>query len=153
VEMSVKLGPVPVFRYRHRALERWAAGRFSSLETTTDSNGKLERVSARRTDKGLSLETAKGLVPMPANALPFTHWNSQVYGTPLFNPQEGKLLRVTAVRKGDSPAKLANGKITNATLWSIRGETEIDDWYDPSGVWTALRGKLKDGSMLEYRRV
>jgi hypothetical protein len=48
------------------------------------------------------------------------------------------MLKVTAARKGDT--------------WSVRGEAEIDDTYDESGVWTALRGKLKDGSMIEYRR-
>ena len=142
VEMSVKLGPVPVFRYKHHAVERWAGGRFASLESNSNTNGKLERVKARRDDQALSIETIKGPVSMPPNALPFTHWNPKAFGAPLFNPQEGKLLKVTAARKSDG----------SATLWSVRGETEIDDWYDPSGVWLALKGKLKDGSLMEYRR-
>jgi hypothetical protein len=33
------------------------------------------------------------------------------------------------------------------------GESQIDDWYDSAGEWVALRGKVKDGSVLEYRRV
>ena len=142
VEMAVKLGPVPIFRYRHHAVERWNVGRFDSLETNSNTNGKLERVSAKRNDQGLSVVTASGPVKMPVNALPFTHWNAKVFGSPLFNPQEGKLLKVSAARKGDG----------NSTLWSIRGETEIDDWYDSAGVWSALKGKLKDGSVMEYRR-
>ncbi|CAN5816152.1 hypothetical protein BH11PSE1_BH11PSE1_14690 [soil metagenome] len=139
VRMTVKLGPVPVFRYRHHAVERWTGGRFASLETTTDSNGKAERVSARRTDSGVTIETAKGRITGPPGVCPFTHWNPEVFAGPLFNPQEGKLLKVTA-------RKVAAGQ------WSVRGEAEIDDWYDDAGVWTALTGKLKDGSMLEYRR-
>ncbi len=143
VDMAVKLGPVPMFRYRHHAVERWSAGRFDSLETNSNTNGKLERVSAKRTDRGLSLETANGPVKMPANALPFTHWNAKVFGSPLFNPQEGKLLKVSAARRADG----------SSTLWSIRGETEIDDWYDQVGVWSALKGTLKDGSRMEYRKI
>jgi hypothetical protein len=139
VQMLVKLGPVPVYRYIHHAEERWAGGAFSSLETSTNGNGKLQTVSARRTDSGLVIETGKSRVVGPANAAPFTHWNPEVFGKPLFNPQEGRMLKVTAARKG--------------ATWSIRGEAEIDDTYDAAGVWTALRGKLKDGSTMEYRRV
>ncbi|MES2341164.1 MAG: DUF6134 family protein [Pseudomonadota bacterium] len=140
VRMTVKIGPVPVFRYHHRAVERWSSGRFVSLETRTDSNGKAERVSARRTEGGVIIETAGARITGPANVRPFTHWNPEVFSGPLFNPQEGKLLKVTARRI--SPGQ-----------WAVRGEAEIDDFYDEAGVWTALKGRLKDGSILEYRRV
>ncbi|WP_340647512.1 DUF6134 family protein [Phenylobacterium sp.] len=140
VRMTVKLGPVPVFRYRHHAVERWTGGRFASLDTTTDSNGKAERVSARRTEAGVIIETAKGRITGPAGVRPFTHWNPEVFSGPLFNPQEGKLLKVTT-RK------------VSATQWAVRGEAEIDDFYDETGVWAALKGKLEDGSRIEYRRL
>lgn len=139
VQMLVKLGPVPVYRYIHHAVERWAGGAFASLETTTNGNGKLQKVSARRTESGVVIEGGKGRIIGPAGAAPFTHWNPEVFGKPLFNPQEGQMLKVTAVRKG--------------ATWSVRGEAEIDDTYDAAGVWTALRGKLKDGSTMEYRRL
>lgn len=139
VGMTVKLGPVPVFRYRHHAVERWAGGRFASLETTTDSGGRAERVSARRTEAGVIIETAKGRVTGPPGVRPFTHWNPEVFAGPLFNPQEGKLLKVTARKVGPRQ-------------WAVRGEAEIDDFYDEAGVWSALKGRLQDGSMLEYRR-
>ena len=139
VRMAVKLGPVPVFRYRHHAVERWTGGRFASLETTTSSNGKAERVSARRTEAGVIIETAKGRITGPAGLRPFTHWNPDVLAGPLFNPQSGKILKVTARRVG-------------ANHWAVRGEAEIDNWYDEAGVWTALKGKLEDGSRIEYRR-
>ncbi|MDO8324352.1 MAG: hypothetical protein Q7T23_15595, partial [Phenylobacterium sp.] len=58
---------------------------------------------------------------------------------PLFNPQGGKILKVTVRRGG-------------ANHWAVRGEAEIDNWYDEAGVWTALKGKLEDGSRIEYRR-
>lgn len=139
VQMLVKLGPVPVYRYIHHAVERWASGAFASLETTTNGNGKLQKVSARRTETGVVIEAGKGRIIGPAGAAPFTHWNPEVFGRPLFNPQEGQMLKVTATRKG--------------AVWSVRGEAEIDDTYDAAGVWTALRGKLKDGSTMEYRRL
>ena len=153
VSMVVKLGPLPVYRYHHHAVERWTAGRFLSLDTATEANGKAQKVTARRSDGGLVIETLKGRVAAPANATPFTHWNLEAFGKPLFNPQEGKLLKVTAARKGAAQIKLANGKSVEAQLWVVRGETEIDDWYDAAGVWTGLKGSLKDNSVIEYRRI
>ncbi|WP_304175267.1 DUF6134 family protein [Phenylobacterium aquaticum] len=151
VQMLVRLGPVPVYRYRHHAVERWQAGHFASLETTTDANGKAQKVEAERQAGGVLIQTAKTRVQAPVGASPFTHWNPQALAGPLFNPQEGKMLQVTARRRPDGLA--APGGRTAATLWSVRGEAEIDDWYDADGSWLALKGRLKDGSVMEYRRV
>lgn len=153
VVMKIKLGPVPVFNYRHQATEKWAGGRFASLTSTTNANGKPQKVSAQRTGKGVIIETAKGEITAGASTLPLTHWNPDAFAGPLFNPQEGKLVKVTARRSGPEAVKLANGGGVNASRWSLRGDAEIDDWYDPAGVWVALRGKLPDGSTMEYRRV
>src|SRR5437870_724520 len=39
VAMTVKIGPVPVYRYRHRATEKWRGTQFVSVETFTEANG------------------------------------------------------------------------------------------------------------------
>lgn len=149
VVMTVKLGPVPVYRYSHRAVERWSGGRFASLETATNGNGKIQKVIARRTDGGVIIEAARNdRITAPASALPLTHWNAEALSGPLFNPQEGKMLKVAARRVG---RETLNG--VAATRWSLTGETQIDDWYDANGAWLALRGKLPDGSTMEYRRL
>lgn len=153
VSLLVKLGPVPVYRYTHRALERRRGGRFSSLESTTNGNGKLQRVAARREGDAVLIEGAGGQVRAPADAQPLTHWNAAALTGPLFNPQEGKVLRLTARRIGLERVKLAGGGMIAATRWSLRGESEIDDWYDQGGEWAALRGRLADGSVMEYRRL
>lgn len=140
VAMTVKLGPVPVYKYKHSATERWTAGRFASLDTTTNANGKMKRVTARATASAVQIDGPSGAVRGPADAAPLTHWNPAVFGRPLFNPQEGKMLNVRCVR-------------VRPGQWQVRGEAEIDDFYDGSGTWTALKGKLEDGSSMEYRRV
>lgn len=140
VEMVIRLGPVPVYRYRHHAAERWSGGRFQSLATTTSANGKRMAVAAERSDGGVAIDGAAGRVQAPAGAAPLTHWNPKAFDGPLFNPQEGKLLKVTA-------------RAVGARHYAVRGETQIDDWYDEAGAWSALRGKLPDGSTIEYRAI
>lgn len=153
-DFTVKIGPVVLFRYRHEALERWREDRFESLETHTDSGGKRESVVATRTPSSVVIAT-QSPKPMaaPASALPFTHWNMAIARAPLFNPQTGALLRQTARQLGPSIVTLADGRRLQAQHISFSGDAAIDDWYDGEGTWTALRGRLIDGSMLEYRRL
>ena len=152
VAMSVKLGGVTVYRYRHTAREVWADGRFESLETVTDATAGDRKVSARRTPSGVLIRTGRREVLAPAGTAPLTHWNPKVLTGRLFNPQEGDLVRITASPKGMRPVTLADGRSVEAQVWALRGEADIDNWYDRAGVWTGLKGRLKDGSTLEYRR-
>lgn len=139
VSITVKVGPVPVYRYRHSATERWRNGRFATLETSTTANGRTKRVVAEATAAGVVIDGPAGKVRAAPGAAPFTHWNTAAFAGPMFNPQEGTLLKVRTRRVGPGH-------------WSIRGEVEIDDYYDDQGAWKGLIGKLEDGSRMEYRR-
>lgn len=139
VAMTIKLGPVPVYRYRHTATERWRNGRFASLATSTVANGKSKRVVAEAGGSSVAIDGPAGKLRAAAGASPLTHWNTDAFAGPLFNPQEGGLLRVRA-------RQAAPGH------WTIRGEVEIDNFYDGAGAWKGLTGKLEDGSRMEYRR-
>jgi hypothetical protein len=153
-EFAVKLGPVSLFHYRHQASERWTGDRFESLETSTEQNGKTQRLTARREGEGVMLETADGPRPAaPASAVPFTHWNRRIAGAPLFDPQTGKLMRERVSAPTQARATLASGASVPAVVVVFRGDANVQDFYDASGVWTGLLGQLKDGSMLEYRRL
>jgi hypothetical protein len=140
VAMTVKVGPAPVYRYKHTAVERWAGGKWLSVETTTNANGKAYKASGRAMRSYVHIDGPAGPARGPADAVPLSHWNQASFGRPLFNQQEGKLLKVRCTQ-------LAPGH------WAVRGEAEIDDFYDAAGTWLALKGKLEDGSHMEYRRV
>jgi hypothetical protein len=140
VDMVVKIGPVPVYKYKHSATERWTAGKWASIDATTNGNGKIQKVSARTMPGFVQITGPKGEVRGPADAAPLSHWNQATLAKPLFNQQEGKMLKVTSTR-------------VKTGHWQVRGEAEIDNFYDASGNWLALQGKLEDGSKMEYRRV
>jgi hypothetical protein len=140
--MTVKIGPVPVFKYHHHAVERHADGMvFTALVASTSSNGKEERVEAERTGGGVRVDCTYGKTTLSADANPMNHWNREIFaGGPLFNPQTGKVVKVRIARPAPNHV-------------TIRGEAEIDDYYDDAGTWQSLTGKLDDGSKVEYRRV
>jgi hypothetical protein len=151
--MLIKLGPLPVFNYRFRSTERWRAGRFVELESHSTTNGKIEQVRTHRTEGGLTLDLGARTLSIPSDAAPLSHWNPKAFGAPLFNPQTGELLKVS-VHRGEDPAfALPTGKTIRTTSYTLAGTADLTDWYDPAGVWTGLKGKVKDGSYIEYRRV
>jgi hypothetical protein len=138
--MTVKLGPVPVFKYRHQAVEKRTGAAFASLETSTVTNGKNEHVVAEKTGAGIVVDCASGKATLAGDTNPMTHWNPQIFSGPLFHPQTGKILKVKT-------ARLGAGHVT------IRGEVEMDDFYDDAGAWLSAKAKADDGSTIEYRRV
>ncbi|HEY3948866.1 DUF6134 family protein [Phenylobacterium sp.] len=138
--MTVKIGPVPVFRYHHHAVETRRDGLFATLETATTTNGKAERVEAERTDGAVRVDCATGKAVLAANVNPLTHWNPRIFDGPMFNPQTGKMMKVRVSRE-------------TTTRWAIRGEVEMDDTYDETGAWLAAKAKADDGSTIEYRRL
>ncbi len=151
--MLMKVGPVTVLDYRHHSEEQWSNGQFMGLSSRTVRDGVTESITVARTDNGIAITTAKGRGVAPSSANPLSHWNSAVLSGPLFNPQTGKMLTMTAVPQGRTTVALANGARVGATQWSLRGETAIDDWYDEAGVWAGLKGQLPDKSTMEYRRL
>jgi hypothetical protein len=153
VSMTLMLGPVTVLKYTHHASEHWRAGRIESLETRTVANGNAQHLSAKRTGDAVTVDGSKiGHAVLSGAAAPMTHWNADAMHAPLFNPQDGKLVRESLAHSRGSftppnTSTLATSKIV------MTGEAELTDWYDTSGAWLALRGKVKDGSFVDYVRV
>jgi hypothetical protein len=61
------------------------------------------------------------------------------------------MLREHIARQEGDALRLPDGRSIQATKVTLIGDTEIVDWYDETGAWVALRGRLKDGSYLDYR--
>ena len=67
VALTVKVGPVPVYKYRHSALEKWSGGKWVSIETTTNGNGKVQKASGRQMGGYVQIAGPKGSVRGPAS--------------------------------------------------------------------------------------
>jgi hypothetical protein len=85
--------------------------------------------------------------------MPLTHWSQRAFEGPLFNPQTGALMRETVSRAAEQMLEVSGGRSVRAIRFALTGEAEITDWYDETGVWTALRAKAQDGSFVDYRRI
>lgn len=150
---KVGLGPLTLFDYRHQATETWRGGQFAAFQSHTLTNGKREQVSAVRRPGGLAVQTLTGSHDLAPEAMPLTHWSQRAFEGPLFNPQTGALMRETVSRAAEQMLEVSGGRSVRAIRFALTGEAEITDWYDETGVWTALRAKAQDGSFVDYRRI
>jgi hypothetical protein len=152
VDLLVKFGPIPVFRYTFRSLETWRGGVFSALDSEAETNGRRDQVHAISGPSGVTIQTVRGRShTAPADALPLSHWNPRALRNPLFNPQTGAVLKERIGRQDGETLRLPDGRAIPTTKITLVGDSEIIDWYDAAGAWIALRGRLKDGSYLDYR--
>lgn len=154
VRITVHIGPVPVYHHTQHCIEHWKGDRFVGLESTTSSNVSHDVVTARRVADGLRIEPGSGApYTAAAETLPLTHWNRFAYQGPLFEPQNGKLLKEALVARADDMIAVADGSMVKVTRWSVTGDGVMDDYYDAEGVWAGLHVKVRDGSRVEYLRL
>lgn len=153
IDLAVSFGPVPLYRYRHRAREVWASGQFASVEADTNDNGTTLRVRAERSGTAVMVSsTQSGDYAAPSMALPSTHWNRRMLDVPFINTQTGELLRSAVSPLGTGQVETASGMRIPVRRFEIRGPILLETWYDEGATWAGLRFKGRDGSQITYRR-
>ena len=154
VDLKVGIGPIVLFRYKHRATEVWKNGQLFSLDTETNDDGTPDKVTGRATDAGFTVEGTKAkLYTAPADALPATHWNRKMLDGPWINTQDGRLLRPKVTPMGPDMIPTAIGTKIPADHFALTGDAILDTYYDSTRNWVGLNFKAGDGSLILYERV
>lgn len=152
IAMAARIAGLTVFNYRHHCEEIWRGGKFMELHSNSVRDSDKDFCTAVRTANGIAITNKDGPLIAPPTANPYTHWNGATISGPMFNPETGFMLRLTAQPMGHEPFALASGAKVMANHWALRGESEIDEWYEDSGAWAGLRAVFPDKSIVEYRR-
>jgi hypothetical protein len=152
VDLIYKLGFITVYRYTHRATERWEGGQVVVVQTTTDDNGEKNQVTARREAAGLVVQGTKApRYVAPANALPATHWNRAQLDGPWINTQDGRLMHPKVAPGGTAAIPTANGGTIRANRFALSGDVQMDTFYDAHPTWAGL-AFTKGGAEIRYER-
>lgn len=151
IDLSVGLGPITLYRYRHRSQEVWQSGRLVGLATETNDDGDAVTVSARSTPDGLTVEAGGAARTLPALTVPTSYWHRAVLDrAEMLDSQDGRTRRLTITPLGREDIEVA-GRATAADRFRISGDLEMDLWYLPNGDWAGLEFTAK-GSKITYRR-
>lgn len=150
---TVRFLGVTLYRYQHRAVERWRDGCLQALSADTDDNGRRTSVSAGAQGDRFEVSTpqsqsAQGCV------LSFAYWHPALRTQQrLLNAQTGRIEPVRIAALGDGTLELGERRIA-ATQWRISGLPQpIDVWYSAQGDWLGLDTRVDGGRTLSYRRI
>lgn len=145
VEILVKFGPITLYRYNHRNVEHWEAGKLISMEAETNDDGSKNAVRLRRRSDEILVESANGVSYVaPHNAIAATHWNMTELQVPMVNPQNGQLLQPTVTKAAsDGPGG----------HFVLSGDVDLELWYDKDQTWSSLAFKADDGTIISYERI
>jgi hypothetical protein len=150
--LRVGLGPITAFKYLLRTRTQWQGGRIAALTSVINDDGDVFRVEARQTARGLVVEGHEGKLTMPVEILPTTYWRADMVDREeLLSTQHGRVLKVGFENLGTETV-LSEGREVSATHYAMRGDLDIDIWYDARGEWVKLTFKVGD-SNVEYKRV
>lgn len=158
IDILVKLGPIPVYRYKHRATEKWQQNQLMALTSDTNHDGSQQFVRAIREAAGLVVTGSKApRYTAPEGVLATTYWNKAMLGSPpgehrVINSEDGRLFDIGVTDLAQEPVKLANGGTQLARHFRTVGQLALDLWYDDTGQWAHLEFS-QDGSTIIYEKL
>ncbi|MDB5376315.1 MAG: hypothetical protein JWR00_761 [Rubritepida sp.] len=136
---------VVVYRFEHRYTEVTRGGRFLSVTSRQNRNGRIVEVQAEATPRGVAIHGTEGERTLRADAVPLSWWEPQRFGgaAPIFGTTTGQLMDLRWTRE-----PIAGG----GTRWRCAGEVDAVLDFAADGRWTAYQVLGDDGSTVIYER-
>jgi hypothetical protein len=137
-QLLVRVLGIPVYRYGHRANERWQGDCLRELRADTDDDGRRQQVEQRYDGECL---------------MSFAYWNPRLLAQQhLIDPQTGRLEPVQVEQLADAPVDVG-GRPVPAKGWRLVTKAQrISVWYAAEGGrWIALDAEVKGSGTLRYR--
>ena len=146
------IGPIAFFRYKHRATVYWQHDEVVSIDAQTDDDGTPRQMTGRRDESGLVVEGSKApRYIAPPRSLPGTHWDKAMLDAPFINTEDGRLMSPKVTLVGTETVQVGSGSV-EAQHYTLRGDANLDTFYDRTPSWVGLRFAAKDGSEIRYLR-
>lgn len=156
---DVKLLGVTVYKYRHRASERWQGDCLASIEARTDDGGKVSEVRGNADGSGrIALEVRNGDQGEPARSatpsscmMSFAYWNpSLATQRALLDPGTGRVEAVRITPLPETKIEVAGQEAPVRGLRIAGLKQPIDVWYQ-GDRWVGLDTQVDGGRKLSYR--
>jgi Domain of unknown function (DUF6134) len=151
IDIAVKVLFLTAFRFKHEAEEIWHAGRLVSVESTTDDNGTLLRVTGKAVADGFRIVSEDGPFLaaghlLTSNAL----WDSRIVReNRLIDVQHGGEIGLVTKPLGDEQVDTPQGPVRASRYQMITPYYAGTVFHDSDGRWVKALLELK-GETIEY---
>ena len=152
---DVKFLFITAFRYRHRNTEIWNDGCLSSIDASTDNNGKQLDVRGEIGDGNFNLLADQGSTRLPGCVRTFAYWNPAILESQrLLNSQSGAYEDVTVTLDGREEVTVAGEPVDSLRYRLSAQAGEIILWYSSEdNTWLGLEAPAKGGRRIRYQAV
>lgn len=152
---DVKFLFVTAFRYRHQNTEIWNHGCLSSIDASTDSNGKQFDVRGEINAESFDVLSAEGSATLPRCVQTFAYWNPAILESKrLLNSQTGAYEDVSVTLEGREQLVVAGERIDTFRYRLSAQAGDITLWYSSEdNTWVGLEAPAKGGRKLRYQAV
>lgn len=150
INLKIKFAFVTVFEYTHRNREVWRDNRLVSIDTTTNNDGELLRITGRADADGFRVTDGNGVERVfESGVLPTSYWHPRTpEATQLLNTQTGELANVTI-----TPVPLRSATVPDrARQYSVGGDLKLNLWYADGCLQKLNFRAPRDNSLIDYRR-
>lgn len=149
VDIEVTFGPFTLYKYEQQNRARWAGEELAAFRSVTNDDGDDYVVEANRTEQGLAVSVNGEATSVLPNWFPTTYWDKRtVMQNTLVATQDGGLLDVEINPAGTETLNVL-GMDTVAEKYEMRGDLELDLWYDDQDRWVKLAFSYR-GNTFEY---
>ena len=150
-EVRVKVAFVTVYRYEQTETERWVDGRLVALNSVTDDNGTLHKVTATSRGNVLAVNADGKTSEVDPAVMPVSLWNAAlVQKTIALDTQDGSLVKLSVVDHGKEQLVL-QGRPLTAHHYSIKTSFPQEVWYDGQNRLVKVQLRGSDGSTIHYQ--
>jgi hypothetical protein len=149
---EVGIGPISAFIYLLRIDTVWKDGDVLTLSSRVNDDGDDYSVEVRPGPDALAYSGAKGQGSVERDILPSTYWRTDLTTRDhILDAQYGGVRRITMTDLGTERVPV-KGETVSARRWSMRGQLDLDLWYDDAGEWVRLDFTKGDSHVI-YERV
>ncbi|MEQ8334411.1 DUF6134 family protein [Nisaea sp.] len=148
-----KIGPFTLYYYALRARDEWKDAQLLSARGMVNDDGDFFKVDGRAESGGFRFAGREGehLAPFAAS-VPSTYWNTSLTrASKLIDLQYGRLRDIAMTKLGTETIE-SEGRQVEATRYEMRGELDLDIWYDTRGEWVRMSFTV-DESDFDYVRI
>ena len=146
---------INAYRYRHSSDEVFRDGCLTTIEASTNDNGKRYQVSGEAVGNAFRIQATDGSERANGCVKTFAYWDKDfLRERQLLNPQTGDLEPVRVQPKGRGSITMESGRELPAERYALTtDELTIDLWYNDELGWVGLESDTGKGRRIIYRRV
>lgn len=149
VDLDVKFGPFTLYTYTQKVRELWKDGTLERFKSATDNDGENYIVEAVKQGDDLKVVVNGGDAEQKDAWFPTTYWNRDtVRQQRLVATLNGETKEIRIEKAGQEEIE-AGGRRLVADRYRMRGDLDVDLWYDKQDRWVKLAFDFK-GNRFDY---